>query len=126
MVYTSDGEEPDDEKRRAAMMAKKIAKTASKSGVHLEESRYGTPQPTYYLVRSAVARMSHREVNASLYELAARIESATEERGKATETRETWIVQIDKERACVYLELGDGCPNEAARGMATLEEVQRA
>lgn len=103
------------------MLSKKHA-----PNVRLETSRFGHATPTFYLVASAVARMTHREVNASLYRLAAEVEKTTMERGKATERREGWIVQIDRDRACVYLELADGDPDEAERGMETLREVERA
>lgn len=99
---------------------------ARKSGVHLEVSRYGTPTPTYYLVASWVAKASHREINAGLFKLAATIEETTVARGKATGHTEGWIVQIDRDRACVYLELAEGDAAEAERGMATLHEAERA
>jgi hypothetical protein len=97
-------------------------KPAAKSGVHLETSRYGISMPTYYLVPSAVARMSHREVNAALFKLAAEIETLTVAMG----SKEGWIVQIDREAACVYLELGEGDEAEAKRGMDILRAVERA
>jgi D-tyrosyl-tRNA(Tyr) deacylase len=106
---------------RAMARTTRATKTAPKSGVHLETSSYGNPQPTYYLVTSWVATATPRAINAALFELAARVENQTIAMG----TREGWIVQVDRESARVYLELAEGDEAEAKRGMEILRAVER-
>jgi hypothetical protein len=87
--------------------------------IALESSRHGTATPTYYLVRSWVKQATHRKISAALYDLAASLE-------RATPAGEGWVVVIDRDRACVCLELSEGDEDEAARGMAILRAVERA
>jgi len=96
----------------------KTAKKAAKSGVILETSRHGEPLPTYYLVPSWVKGATDRQINAALFKLAASIEEASVD--------EPWVVQICRETACVYLELGTSRDSEAERGMIVLRSVERA
>lgn len=84
--------------------------------VKLEISRYGTWSPTYYLSRDFVRRAGFRARAAACYEIAARIETASE--------GESWCVQIDRDRGCVYLELAEDDKIEAARAMALLVKLE--
>lgn len=97
---------------------KAAAKVLESNLVRLEESRHGTPRPTYYLVRDFVKSASHREVAAAVYRLAAQIEEAS---GFAR-----WCVQPDTDRGCVALELSTGDAAEVASAMGVLRLVERA
>jgi hypothetical protein len=83
------------------------------------ENQYGTPEPQIEIRLAMGAH--HRLVSATLHKLAANVE-------QATPVRENWIVQIERlhdGRGRVYLELADGTPTEAERGMAMLTRLAR-
>ena len=81
------------------------------------ENQYGTREPQIEIRLAKGAH--HRLVSATLHKLAADVEIATP-------VRENWIVQIERlldGRGRVYLELADGAPAEAERGMAILKKL---
>ena len=81
------------------------------------ENQYGIPEPQIEI--RLVKCAHHRLVSATLHKLAADVEIATP-------VRENWIVQIERlhdGRGRVYLELADGTPAEAERGMAMLKKM---
>jgi hypothetical protein len=81
------------------------------------EGQYVTPEPQIEIHLAKGAH--HRLVSAALHDLAARVELATS-------VRENWIVQTERfhdGRGRVYLELAEGTPAEAERGMATLRNL---
>lgn len=92
--------------------------------VVLEESSCGTPQPT---IRLRATKGAHRRgFMAFLHQVAAAVELASIPGARG------WIVQIAHdsnytnipgECGRVYLELGDGTPAEAERGMQTLRDA---
>lgn len=81
------------------------------------ENQYGTPEPQ---IEIRLAKGAHyRLVSATLHKLAADVEMATP-------VRENWSGQIEKLHdglGRVYLELADGTPAEAGRGMAILKKL---
>ena len=81
------------------------------------ENQYGTPEPQIEICLGKGAH--YRLVSATLHKLAADVEMATP-------VRENWIVQTESlhdGRGRVYLELADGTPAEAERGMAMLRKL---
>ncbi|MCC6649384.1 MAG: hypothetical protein IT374_27915 [Polyangiaceae bacterium] len=77
----------------------------------------GTPEPE---IEVRYPRgTSHRRLHAALHLIAAEVEVSTP-------AGERWCVQIDStsdERGRVYLELSDGTPAEAKRGLDLLRKV---
>jgi hypothetical protein len=81
------------------------------------EGEYGTPEPQLEIRFPKSAH--HRQVSAAIHKLAAEVELATPE-------HERWIVETEtlyEGRGRVYLELADGTPAEAERGMAMLKKL---
>ena len=81
------------------------------------EAQYGTPEPQLEIRFPKGAH--HRQVGAAIHKLAAEVELATPE-------HERWIVETEtlyEGRGRVYLELADGTPAEAERGMAMLKKL---
>jgi hypothetical protein len=81
------------------------------------EAQYGTPEPQIEIRFSRGAH--HRQVSAAIHRLAAEVELATPE-------HERWVVETEtlyEGRGRVYLELSDGTPAEAERGMAMLKKL---
>ena len=80
-------------------------------------STYGTPQPTLEVSLPRTAH--HRELAATLYDLAARIERATPE-------REGWVVVVQRRgdtAGRVVLEMIDGDKREVDAAMGVLRAV---
>ncbi len=80
-------------------------------------STYGTPQPTLEVRLPRTAH--HRELAATLHDLAARIE-------RATPAREGWMVAVERRGDTVgrvVLEMIDGDEREAGAGMAVLRTM---
>jgi hypothetical protein len=81
------------------------------------EAQYGTPEPQIEIRFPKGAH--HRQVSAAIHKLAAEVELATPE-------HERWVVETEalyEGRGRVYLELADGTPHEAERGMAMLKKL---
>lgn len=80
-------------------------------------STYGTPQPTLEVSLPRTAH--HRELAATLYDLAARIE-------RATPASERWVVEVQRRGDTigrVVLEMVEGDEREVAAGMGVLRNV---
>ena len=81
------------------------------------EAQYGTPEPQIEIRFPKGAH--HRQVSAAIHKLAAEVELATPE-------HERWVVETEtlyEGRGRGYLELADGTPVEAERGMAMLKKL---
>jgi hypothetical protein len=81
------------------------------------ENQFGTPEPQIEICLGKGAH--YRLVSATLHKLAADVEMATP-------VRENWIVQTESLHdglGRVYLELANGTPAEAERGMAILKKL---
>jgi hypothetical protein len=78
---------------------------------------YGTPQPTIEVRLPRTAH--HRELAATLYDLAARIE-------RATPASERWVVTVERRGDTigrVVLEMVEGDEREVGAGMAMLRKM---
>jgi hypothetical protein len=80
-------------------------------------STYGTPQPTLEVSLPRTAH--HRELAATLYDLAARIE-------RATPASERWVVEVQRRGDTigrVVLEMVEGDEREVRAAMGVLRKV---
>lgn len=78
---------------------------------------YGTPQPTLEVRLPCTAH--HRELAATLYDLAARIE-------RATPSSERWVVEVQRRGDTigrVVLEMVEGDEREVGAGMGVLRKM---
>lgn len=97
----------------AAILTEQDAVADANPTVKLEKSRYNNPRPTLYA--EPWKKENPRRVNVLLHLLAAQTEALSAD--------EEWLVQIDRDRNAIVLDLHHGTDAEAGRAMATLKKV---